>query len=570
MGVANSKREYSNEPDEPGAKGESSGESTGGPTGGPSGESTGGPSGDGENKNEKEKDTGEEDKNEAEKWKPFFKDLLKLPQVKDKIETSIINDRAAKGETEYGKKGIIISKNDIVDFTNGVNNYVADLILFLKPAGLGLPNKKGEPPVKFDQAVADKLTTGEQTDNNGKQIRNLKPDTKFNDVDKTIVDPLIEAAKLALKHDKFLRVLKDYILKTDTFKNAHEKAFINDKEHDLKQGDLTVANALEETKEKKTIDGGAASAAPLPEGGGYGSDSGSGSDGSDSGSDGGSDSSIYSSGSDVSSDSVGGADILEGGLSFTDKQRQKNKGKQNYKNFKEESRKSFDERSAQFFSDTLAVDTFMEENEDKLLALMYYQRGVPGKWIDKSKDTEKKKVADALLKVITEYKPPTDKAGEGEGEGEEKTIEKADTPKAEPEGADENVSTTDDAPPEDKGEEKPTQGGGGGKSITKKKKFTRKKPQRINISINVGNKNSISDSESCSSDSRSSSDSDSDSSSDSTSSSDSDSTSTSSDSSSDSDSTSSSSSSDSSTAANARRKKKYRVNKKRTTLKNRL
>ena len=604
MGVANSKRIYEEGKDDAPKSGAESGKDEGAAS-----EDKGAPEEKGPEA--KEEPAGGIDRTEADKWKPFFKDVLKLSQVKDKIKTLILDEKASKDI--YGKKGIIISKNDVTDFTNGEKEYIADLVLFLKD---GIPNKKGEPPLKFDKEKAEPLTTGPQADNNGKQIRNLKPDTDFKVLDKDYMDPIISATKLALKHKKFLKVLQEYILKTDTFKKAHKDEFIKDKKEDVKKGDKTVADAVEENDNKKEVsakegEGEGEGAAKEGGDGGYDSDGSSNYSGSSSNySGGGSSSNIsFSSDSDdtssnssmdagsiteIASMTAGGSSITESGggivpnMLLTNKQIRKNKGKADYKKFKKETRANFDEKTKQFFNDTTALDTFMEDNETDLLALMYYQTGVPLKWIDKSKKDEKKKVADALLKAITEYKPPEPSATEGapatEGEkkpGEEGAAatppadgdkdkkpageEKTDTPPgAEGGGAELLAAEIEKLSAKIQGltgassltdavaDAMQSQTGGGGsskkhsKKSKKKRKTNKKGSKKINININLGKKNTISDSD-CSS----SSDSDSSSSS----------SSSSSDSSSDSESSSSSSESDSS---QREKKKRRRRNKKKS------
>ena len=582
MGVANSKRVYSDEPDEPEKKGAKEGE-----------EPAAGEPGAEEKPEAPPEDMGPIDKTEAIKWKPFFKDILKMPEAKDKIKTLILDDKAAKGSDEYGKKGIIIKADDVTDFAYGDKEFIMELLLYLKE---GLPGKKGEPPIKLDQAKAEALTTGPQADNNGKQIRNLKPNTPFKSVDADILVPLISAAKLALKHKMFLRVLKKYILDTDTFKEEHKRQDINENKEDIKSGKKTVADALEENKTKDT----AKDKPPEPEKkegdddkkegaddkkegaddkkegaddkkeGGNNSDSASfstdvtslnsyGSVGGDdnisyTSSVGGDDSStasttIPSSGSDISSISglsgISGISDISGGYGdnneqdgglnrysfvpdklITDKKLRELKGKKDYKKFKKQTRADFDEKTKTFFNDTSTVDTFMENNEKDILALMYYKRGVPFKWIDKSKKEEKRRVATALVKAIIEYKPSEPGA---EGAPPEPGAEGA--PLVEGAKSLEGESSTDPTPPSNPvapgipnalpgiklpgaGADATTeggaimQGGGGSSNQKKQKKFTRKKNQRINISINVGNKNVISDTSSSSSSSSSSSDED--------------------------------------------------------------
>jgi len=614
MGVTNSKRIYEEGKDDAPKSGAESGKDEGAAS-----EDKGAPEEKGPEA--KEEPAGGIDRTEADKWKPFFKDVLKLSQAKDKIKTLILDEKASKDI--YGKKGIIISKNDVTDFTNGEKEYIADLVLFLKD---GIPNKKGEPPLKFDKEKAEPLTTGPQADNNGKQIRNLKPDTDFKVLDKDYMDPIISATKLALKHKKFLKVLQEYILKTDTFKKAHKDEFIEDKKEDVKKGDKTVADAVEENDNKKEVSAkegegegaakeGAAKEGEAKEGEGEakeGGDGGYDSDGSSNYS-GGSSNLSFSSDSDTSSSSIsmdagsmteiasmtGGGSITESGggivpnMLLTNKQIRKNKGKADYKKFKKETRANFDEKTKQFFNDTTAVDTFMEDNETDLLALMYYQTGVPLKWIDKSKKDEKKKVADALLKAITEYKPPEAPPAEGEKKTEEGAADGAAAPPAADGDKDKDKEGAAAPPADGDKDKKPdaaaegggaeilaaeieklsakiqgltgassltdavadamqSQTGGGGsskkhsKKDKKKRKTNKKGSKKINININLGKKNTISDSD-CSSSSSSSD----------TSSSSSDSSS----SSSDSETSSSSSESDSS---HREKKKRRRRNKKKS------
>ncbi|MSX83350.1 MAG: hypothetical protein F2740_03285, partial [Actinobacteria bacterium] len=121
MGVANSKRIYEEGKDDAPKSGAESGKDEGAAS-----EDKGAPEEKGPEA--KEEPAGGIDRTEADKWKPFFKDVLKLSQVKDKIKTLILDEKASKDI--YGKKGIIISKNDVTDFTNGEKEYIADLVLF--------------------------------------------------------------------------------------------------------------------------------------------------------------------------------------------------------------------------------------------------------------------------------------------------------------------------------------------------------------------------------------------------------------------------------------------------------
>ena len=59
------------------------------------------------------------------------------------------------------------------------------------------------------QSISDEKKEGD------KPTRTLKPDTKFTAIDKDILLPLVEATKVAIKHKKFLKVLKEYIADTD-------------------------------------------------------------------------------------------------------------------------------------------------------------------------------------------------------------------------------------------------------------------------------------------------------------------------------------------------------------------
>ena len=45
---------------------------------------------------------------------------------------------------------------------------------------------------------------------------NITPEAKFDNL-KPIIESIITAAKIALKHKKFFRVLNEYIIDTDTF-----------------------------------------------------------------------------------------------------------------------------------------------------------------------------------------------------------------------------------------------------------------------------------------------------------------------------------------------------------------
>ena len=212
--------------------------------------------------------------------------------------------------------------------------------------------------------------------------------------------------------------------------------------------------------------------------------------------------------------------------------------KKAYKEMKKGKKADIADKKKQFFNDTAALNKFLDANKADLFE-MYENKKLR---MNVKKDSPKKLViANALLKALNEYEPgAADKdgiSGQGAAPGAEgapgdgglnkgSSTDPASTeaPPAGPAGPDaSSKGPPSTAGPADSSTDSPPAGlvpdalagaavggeflnmQGGGKK--KKKKFTHKKPQRINISINVGNDNNISDTSSSSS-SSSSSDSD--------------------------------------------------------------
>jgi hypothetical protein len=574
-----------------------------------------------------------DEKAEMEKWKPFFKDVMKMAEVKDKIKTLILTAKAAKDK--YVEKGILFSENEISDFVNGKNGYLGDIILFL---GKGLPSdapaegekkeegaapaegapegvkkeegaapaegapaegapegekkeeddkpkeegadkkddkkkKKGgdqsggadeaaegapaesapaegaeseglkgpSGPIKFDQAKAMAISVEKKS--SGKPTRNLKPDTKFDAIDTDILLPLIEATKIAMKHKKYLKVLKEYVTDTKVFKAAHEAENIEGSEQAIKAGVKTKEQALKDTADKNKPpeeEGKEAAAAPAPDAkGGADSDNDSnysGDDisanesiGGDNSSDNSSDDGSYGSNG---SNGSNGSDSISGGMMGwrSDQEKLDMKLKKDYKKFKKASKADFKGKTEEFFNDISAVNKFMDDHDTEILELMYNGK-IPGKWIDKSKDTAT--ISKALVQAINAHGGAADAAGDAAPAPADGAAPApaADAPAATGDAA--APAPAADAAPAAADTPAPAEGAKGGNCSdpilqsggarrqqeqeqeeeqqpdlspqlprkTKQKKFTRKKPKNINIRINVGDNNAICDEESSSGDS---------------------------------------------------------------------
>jgi hypothetical protein len=226
---------------------------------------------------------------------------------------------------------------------------------------------------------------------------------------------------------------------------------------------------------------------------------------------------------------------LSGGLNVigfrSDEDKLKNKRDKDYKNFKKEARGDFKKKMTAFFADNEAMAAFMDENEQTLLEMVYNGK-IPGKWIDKSKETEKATMVEALVTAINKYTPKEEKkegaegapAGEAAppgdkpaGDGKDATAEgkayataegKADATAGDEAGKADAPGAAGKKAEPPAGDKQPPEGGQGGGGKIKKKKFTRRKPRHINIRINVGDKNVNTNDSSSSDSSSSSSDSD--------------------------------------------------------------
>lgn len=487
---------------------------------------------------------------EVKKWKGFLSGILSLKEAKDKLKTLELDEKvkAEAKEPPLYAKGIYLTADIVKKFASGDKEFLPDLKLFL---GSGIPNEAG--PLTFDAAAAEPLSMG--TSSWGAEVKTPKKEVTFEAV-KPIFDKLIEAARIAKKHAVLRKIITEYVADLKTFKATVKAENISGAKESITSGEEdAVSKAKANIAEGKGNPGGDTPAAK----------GGNGGEGKEKEGGEGGESDVESEESDVeeseedtdpnASDSEGdplpdggseGGDPLSGGVRIygfrTAKELQENKQKDDYKKFKKEARGDFKEKMKTFFDDNEALAKFMDTNETPLLAMVYYGK-IPGKWVDKSKTTEKQQVNDALVAAINAYIPP------GIGEG----VPGLDGPPGHdgpPEGEVKAAAGPAPAP-----EPAPTggQGGGGKKSHPKKKKFTRKKHRHVNISINVGNKNAITSSSSDTSSSDSdTSDSDSD-----TSSSDSSSSSSCSDTS------SSSTSSSSSDESRSPRKKKYKRKHKR-------
>ena len=490
------------------------------------------------------------------RWKAFLTAIIEMKEAKDPLQKAVLTEKTVTNELT--KKGIVIDKDAVKNFASGDGDYLPELILYL--GEIGLKPNEGE-QIKFNSAEALKISTEEAGRKGPKQT--LKKEVKFSDVEKTFFLSIIDAARVAKKHTVFRKILKDYILDTDSFKNAKLAG----------DGDAAPKGDDKDKGADKGEDKGADKGADKgkgaePTGGGDddisddgsegGDDDGSEGGASDGESDGGSYASVDGasmSGGSVSEASVsgasdyasvseasvsgasmsggedeegGGEDEVDGGANFpgfrTAEEKIARLDKKADKKNKKEADKDFTKKQEVYFNDEVEMSKFMDANEADLLQMVYDGKGtLVGKWINKSASGPKKAVAANLVAAINAYVEPVEgappaaaapadgaaPAAEGDKEGEKKDGA-ADTAKKE-----EPAAAAAPAEKKEGGAEQPAvieQGGGGIKVNTKKKRHTRKKPQRINISINVGNKNIIdensSDSSSSSSDSSSDDDED--------------------------------------------------------------
>lgn len=486
-------------------------------------------------------------------WKAFLTAIIEMKDAKDPLQKAVLTEKTLT--TELTKKGVVIDKDAVKNFASGDGDYLPELILYL--GEVGLKPSEGE-QIKFNSAEALKISTAEPGRKGPKQT--LKKEVKFSDVEKTFFLSIIDAARVAKKHTVFRKILKDYILETDSFKDAMKGENVLGARDDIKAGkDGAVAKAKAEIKDKEK------GKEPTAGGDDYVSEAGaSEADGSASEADGGaseaeggasddecSDGGSYASvdGASMSGGSVSEASVsdyasisessmsggeeyeggddedVEGGANIpgfrTPEEKIAKLNKKEYKKFKKEAYTDFTKKQEAYFNDEVEMSKFMDANEGDLLQMVYDGKGtLVGKWINKSASGPKKAVAANLVAAINAYvepvegAPPADAApadgaapvegaapaeADGAAEGDKKEEKKEEKPAPEAKGGAEPASG-----------EVVEQGGGGGIKVNpKKKRHTRKKPQRINISINVGNKNVIDENSSDSDSSSSSSSSDS-------------------------------------------------------------
>jgi hypothetical protein len=504
---------------------------------------------------------------EINKWKPFMKDMISLPDIANKIKDLELDEKI-KIES---KKGIIVDSTNVKKFTTGDKDFLPDVMLFFGDVGL---KDSENPEIKFDKEKAESISMPGD-------IKNLKKEATKEQI-APIYESIINATRVAKKHSLFRRIINEYITESSRFKESMKKENISGSKEDILAGKEGASEEGHENIKNKEVEG----EEEKKEGGG---------DNDDNISD-----SSFNSNSDSDRSSISNSSIdsnnsnYSGGVRIygfrTAEELQENKRKDDYKQFKREVRGNFEQKMYGFLADNEAMATFMDDptNEPNLLAMVYYGK-IPKKWVNKEAEAEKQALAEALVKAINEYKPkeaaapaaaPAGEEGAPEAEapaGEEKTEgeggpqAKVAEPPKEPEVAAKEEKAPQggqSAPPptpvseetikniisnsageqaleladmikssilETAGFKNPTSlpqagggGGGGGENERKKRKKKRgkkqvdlKKPKHINISINVGNKNIIIDdtSSSSSNSDSSSSDSDSDSSSSSSSSS---------------------------------------------------
>ena len=262
------------------------------------------------------------------------------------------------------------------------------------------------------------------------------------------------------------------------------------------------------------IDGGGSDG----EGGGIdgGGIDGGGSDGEGGGSDGGGGSDVEGGGSDGGSQ--GGSNRGKRFKEFIGKasaeEKAQNQAERQYKIDKKEKYADYEQKKEAFLTDTKADEfpftKFVNENCKNLLKMVYYQKGVPLKWVNKSEPAAKTELIEAITKSINDFVPGAAPAGATDATAG--ATGATDVKKDATAGAtDDKAGAKADATADDT-----KKGGmsGGGKKITIKKKNkrskkkTRKTPKCINIHINVGNDNIIDNDSSSSSSSSDCSDDD--------------------------------------------------------------
>ena len=489
------------------------------------------------------------------RWKAFLTAIVEMKEAKDPLQKAVLTEKTVTNELT--KKGVVIDKDAVKNFASGDGDYLPELILYLGEVGLK-PNE-GE-QIKFNSAEALKISTEEAGQKGPKQT--LKKEVKFSDVEKTFFLSIIDAARVAKKHTVFRKILKDYILETDSFKDAMKEENVLGAKDDIKAGkDGAVAKAKAEIKDKEkgkepTAGGddyvseagaseaeGGASDDECSDGGSYASVDGASMSGGSVSEASVSEASDYAS---ISESSMSGGEEYEGGDDEdvegganipgfrTPEEKIAKLNKKEYKKFKKEAYADFTKKQEAYFNDEVEMSKFMDANEGDLLQMVYDGKGtLVGKWINKSATGPKKAVAANLVAAINAYVEPVEgappaaaapadgaaKPAEPAGaEGDKKDDKKEEAAKpAEPAGdaAKKEEKPAGAATEKKEGGDEPQeavveQGGGGGIKVNpKKKRHTRKKPQRINISINVGNKNVIDENSSDSDSSSSSSSSDS-------------------------------------------------------------
>lgn len=506
---------------------------------------------------------------EVNKWKQFMSDIIALPEAKDTIKTDALEEKAAK--SDLAKKGIVADKDTVKKFVNGDRDFLPDVILYIKGTGLADSDKT---PLKLDLAEAEKNSDAA----NGNK---LKAGVTFDAV-KPIFESIVKATRVAKKHNVFRKIIVEYVARLKTFQAFMKSENISGAKDAITSGEKgAVKNAKEEIKGKQeggedppVPQGGAPLQPPIEgEGGGEEEDENeeeedvgeekeegevrSISSGTSNYTDVDPDEKTYGDelvstgaseeepeeepeeGSEEGSDEEPNPETggqggvpLSGGLNVigfrTDEDKLKNKRDKDYSKFKKEARGDFKKKMTAFFADNEAMAAFMDENEQTLLEMVYNGK-IPGKWIDKSKETEKTAMVEALVTAINKYTPKEEEKKEGAPAAGEDNAAKSEPDPAEPPAADKPDAGKPDATPAaepvkpaepgkpvkpaaakpvEPGKEPPKGGQGGGGQNTRKKKFTRRKPRHINIRINVGDKN-VSTRDSSSSDSSSSSASDS-------------------------------------------------------------
>ena len=231
MGVANSKRVYSDEPDNEN-KGSSS-DTEGAPEGAP------------EEAAAEETGIDAIKKKNMKLWKPYISGVIDL--YKDQIERIALNFQSVKNKFKgkeiallvapddepFISKKIYPSKDDIKNFSKGSSNYEKDLIEYVDKEFLMKPELK---------TIEDSTSEDGKSGMLGSNAKKLKKDVKAPAVEDIFLS-IVAAAKAAKRHKELLVVLT-YVRDSDTFKAIF-------KQTNIKGTDESVAN--EDTKKLGTF-----------------------------------------------------------------------------------------------------------------------------------------------------------------------------------------------------------------------------------------------------------------------------------------------------------------------------